>query len=79
MASSARCAAVSGSIVAGIAQLTPRLRLRILVAIYYQRIRTWIGVVNVASASSDLFDFAPPQPVLGLMLANIHQENLRKH
>src|SRR4029077_389194 len=35
--------------------------------------------MNVVSALSDFTDLAPPQSILGLLLGNIHQENVRKY
>ena len=51
----------------------------IFVTVDYQRIGAWIGVVGVVSALSDPVDFAPPQPILGFLFGNIHQENFSRY
>src|ERR1039457_6759041 len=36
-------------------------------------------MVDLVSALSDSVDFAPPQPILGLLFGHVHQENLSKY
>src|SRR5258708_6139636 len=36
-------------------------------------------MTGVVSTLSDSVDFAPPQPILGFLLGNINEKNLRKY